>query len=199
MAAAPNDHKIRITRVSADFRSSPAGYDKAGDYIFAENFTEAPTVFYRAATSTWYAVFGHCCCFCYQGSGLIVHTAAHPLGPWTAQAGGSPDADVVCAAPTAAEALGGVPTPGQGCLYAGSHDESATRAQADFVATLPDGSGGETFLYYGGRWGQSPDGIKGHEPQYVTPLAFDAAGNVARVTWQDSVAFDVDVGAAVGA
>ena len=54
----------------------------------------------------------------------------------------------------------GVPTPVQGCLC-GSHDESTTRAQADFVATLPDGGGGETFLYFGGRWEQSPYGTNG--------------------------------------
>ena len=24
----------------------------------------------------------HCCRFCYQGSGMFVFTAPHPLGPW---------------------------------------------------------------------------------------------------------------------
>ena len=33
----------------------------------------------------YYAVFGHCCCFCMQGSGLFVYTASHPLGPWSRQ------------------------------------------------------------------------------------------------------------------
>jgi len=188
MAAAPNDHKIRITRLDRGFRGSLAGYDVKDDYIFAEQFTEAPALFYRAASQTYYAVFGHCCCFCFQGSGLIVHTAPSPLGPWTPQAGAS--ADVVCAAP--APAYGGVPTPGQGCLYGGANEVSATRAQTDAVVTLPDGAGGETHVYYGGRWGQSPDGIKGHEPQYVAPLAFDAAGAVARIEWQDVVSFQVD-------
>jgi hypothetical protein len=28
-------------------------------------------------------ITGNCCCFCGQGSGIGVHTAAHPLGPWT--------------------------------------------------------------------------------------------------------------------
>lgn len=160
MAAAPNDHKIRITKLSADFRSSAPGWDTKDDYVFAENFTEAPTVFYRAENKKFYGLFGHCCCFCYQGSGLIVHTADDPLGPWTPQAGGSPD--VVCHAPAYGPALGGVPTGGQGCLYAGSNDVSAARAQADFVATVDDGSGGSTYLYFGSRWGQSPDGLKGH-------------------------------------
>ena len=75
MAAAPNDHKIRITRLDRGFRGSLAGYDVKDDYIFAEQFTEAPALFYRAASKTYYAVFGHCCCYCYQGAR---HTAAAP-------------------------------------------------------------------------------------------------------------------------
>ena len=65
-----------------------------------------------------------CCCYCYQGSGLFVHTAPSPMGPWTLQA--TPVDDVSCQA-TSANPLfggslspsaqwGGEPTPGQGCL-----------------------------------------------------------------------------------
>ena len=97
---------------------------------------------------------------CYQGSGLFVYTADSPMGPWTHQA---PVGDVACQAPP--DAYGGLPTPGQGCLYGGSAEVSVTRAQQDFLATLPDGNGGHTYLEIGSRWGQSPDGLKGHEPQ----------------------------------
>ena len=31
----------------------------------------------------YFAVFGHYCCFCAQGSGAVVHTATSPLGPYT--------------------------------------------------------------------------------------------------------------------
>ena len=34
----------------------------------------------------------------------------------------------------------GVPTPGQGCLYGGSTEVSATRAQQNFVLTVPGGA-----------------------------------------------------------
>ncbi len=34
---------------------------------------------------TYYVMYGHCCCFCMQGSGLFVYTATSPLGPWRHQ------------------------------------------------------------------------------------------------------------------
>ena len=91
--------------------------------------------------------------------------------------------------------VGGVPTPGQGCLYGGSTMVSVTRSQQDFVATIPDGNGGSTYLYLGSRWGQSPDGLKGHEPQYVYPLQFNADGSLQHIVWNDTVSFDVAVAA----
>ena len=91
---------------------------------------------------------------------------------------------------------GGVPTPGQGCLYGGSSDVAVTRSQQDFLAALPDGLGGTTYLYIGGRWGQSPDGLKGHEPQYYYPLQFNEDGSIQHIQWNDSVSFDVAVAAA---
>lgn len=75
----------------------------------------------------------------------------------------------------------------------------------------------------GDRWGQSPDGLKGHEvrasggtlghprllfqhhsfggisdvqPQYVYPLQFNADGTINHITWNDTVTFEVAVAAA---
>eukprot|EP01116_Phalansterium_solitarium_P018894 TRINITY_DN5140_c0_g1_i1.p1 TRINITY_DN5140_c0_g1~~TRINITY_DN5140_c0_g1_i1.p1 ORF type:complete len:426 (-),score=61.04 TRINITY_DN5140_c0_g1_i1:27-1304(-) len=52
--------------------------------IFSEYFVEAPAFFKRQGI--YYALFDWCCCYCYQGSGIRVHTAKSPLGPWVAQA-----------------------------------------------------------------------------------------------------------------
>ena len=101
--------------------------------------------------------------------------------------------DISCQAPSLLEQLGGEPTPGQGCLYGGSKDVSVTRSQQDFTAKLPDGNGGFTFLYFGSRWGQAPDGIKGHEPQYVYPLQFNADGSIQHIVWSDVVSFPLEV------
>jgi len=190
MAKSPgNDHRIRISKLTPDFRHVTSDEP----YTFDDfQFNEAPSIFSR--NGVWYALFGHCCCFCYQGSGLFVHTAPTPMGPWTLQS--SPVSDIACQAPSAVEALlRGVPTPGQGCLYGGSKDVSVTRSQQDFVAKLPDGEKGFTFLYFGSRWGQSPDGIKGHEPQYVFPLSFLKDGTLQHLTWNDSVSFPLAVAA----
>ena len=84
------------------------------------------------------------------------------------------------------------PTPGQGCDYDGS-GVAVTRSQQSAIVTVPDGNGGSTFLYYGDRWGQSPDGIKGHEPQYVFPITFNADGSIPHFTWQDKVQFSIEV------
>lgn len=114
------------------------------------------------------------------------------MGPWTLQK--SPTDDISCQAPTLLEQLvGGEPTPGQGCLYGGSKDVAVTRSQQDFTAKIPDGNGGFSFVYMGSRWGQAPDGLKGHEPQYWYPLDFNADGSIAHITWQDSVSFPVAV------
>lgn len=40
---------------------------------------------------------------------------------------------------------------------------------------------------------QSPDGLKGHEPQFWAPLEFDAAGQVAEMAWVDRFVLDVAV------
>jgi hypothetical protein len=162
--------------------------------LFPPYFVEAPVLFRRGAT--YYSIFGWCCCFCRQGSGSMVHTAPHPLGPWTlARTADRPDGDVACVrAAAAARADGAAPlpalpppsdTPDQGCLYqngkARSDTASITRSQQNSLIRLADGG----IVWTGNRWGQAPDGIKGHEPQAWLPLAFDAAGAVLEMQWLD--------------
>lgn len=138
----------------------------------------------------YYALFDSCCCFCFQGSGVIVHTAPHPMGPWTVQPGG----DLACrpASPTtnnssswAAAGLGGVPTPGQGCLYHGN-EVSVTRSQQNVVFTVETTDQGTVYVWTGDRWQQAPDHIKGHEGQFWAPLVFHDDGSIANMSWIDS-------------
>jgi beta-xylosidase len=169
--------------------------------LFSEYFVEAPFMFKR--NGTYYALFGHCCCFCYQGSGVIVHTASHPLGPYTAQASG----DVACV-PSSTDQLqalassstttttathgGGdssvkdIPTPGQGCLYNNANDVSVTRAQQNWLLEVKGG-----MLWAGDRWSQAPDGLKGHDPTFMAPLTFSADGSIAEMHWVDSFIIEV--------
>jgi hypothetical protein len=135
----------------------------------------------------YYVLTSHCCCFCQQGSGDFVYTAASPLGPYTRQAAnlacvpseGDPmlegeaplaatrgeastladaDAQVAASVDAASGDVGGIPTPGQGCLYNGSTDVSVTRSQTNYV-TRVDTPSGPVLVWSGDRWQQSPDGV----------------------------------------
>ena len=171
-------------------RSNASAGGRFGGTVFPDYFVEAPAFFRRAGL--YYLLYGHCCCFCLQGSGVIVYTAQHPMGPWTRQPGG----DLACV-PAPAEELapfplpGAVPTPGQGCLYGGSSDISVTRAQQNFVIEVPLGTTTRTddeestFLWTGDLWQQAPDGVKGHEGQYWYPLEFDSHGSIQKMKHLD--------------
>jgi hypothetical protein len=135
----------------------------------------------------YYVLTSHCCCFCQQGSGDFVYTAASPLGPYIRQAAnlacvpseGDPvsegeaplaatrgeastladaDAQVEASVDAASGGVGGIPTPGQGCLYNGSTDVSVTRSQTNYV-TRVDTPSGPLLVWSGDRWQQSPDGV----------------------------------------
>lgn len=74
------------------WQNGPFSNSVAPDY-----FVEAPVMFKRKGI--YYILYGHCCCFCYQGSGILVLTASSPMGPWNKQTGGdraclSEDVDV---------------------------------------------------------------------------------------------------------
>merc|ERR1712217_372214 len=80
-----------IEKLTDDYLDSAGGVDgnatiiggTFGGTTFPEYFVEAPAFFKRQGL--YYALFGHCCCFCYQGSGVMVYTAPSPKGPWRAQ------------------------------------------------------------------------------------------------------------------
>ena len=58
-------------------------YSTGKSYMFSEYFVEAPI--FLKKNNIYYALFGWCCCYCLQGSGVLVHTATNPMGPYTLQ------------------------------------------------------------------------------------------------------------------
>ena len=50
--------------------------------------------------------------------------------------------------------------------------------------TAPDG-------WYGDRWQSAPDGVKGHDFTYWSPLAFAADGNITAFAWVDNFTITV--------
>ena len=184
-------HVMGVEALTRDLLSS-AGAVSA---LFPPYFVEAPVLFRRGAV--YYALFSWCCCFCRQGSGAMVWTAAHALGPYTlANSTAQPDGDVACVAPPAAAGAGApalppADTPNQGCLYQSGTPRADTigapRSQQNSLIKL--NLEGGRVIWTGNRWGQSPDGIKGHEPQAWLPLTFARDGSVEPIRWLDS--FDI--------
>lgn len=186
-----------IERLLPNMLDSAGDTGPTGRFLFDEYFIEAPALFYRPLNGKpmYYAVFGHCCCYCYQGSGAIVHTAPHPLGPWTTLGDVAciPDAAKTTAGDEFLAAIGvsALPTPGQGCQYVDPKTTSALRAQQSFIAEV-DTPTGPAFLWAGDRWQQSWDGLKGHDPQTWVPLVFDeTTGAIAPLRWLDNFTVDI--------
>jgi beta-xylosidase len=75
-------HGISIERLTANYTHST----QATSGLIGDTNSEAPVLFRRG--SIYYAVFGHCCCYCEAGSPVAVYTSSSPLGPYTKQAGG---------------------------------------------------------------------------------------------------------------
>jgi hypothetical protein len=156
---------------------------------------EAPSLFAR--DGVYYALMGWCCCFCKQGSTSFVFVAAHPLGPYKLQVlhGG----DLACEAGPLALTKGSsfgrlaqartqtLPTPSNGCNVVSPVATSVVRAQHSAVIVIDTSAGNATHvLWVGDRWQQAPDGIKGHDPQYVYPLEFRADGSIEKMRWVDN-------------
>jgi hypothetical protein len=139
-----------------------------------------------------------------------VHTAPHPLGPWTSlgdvacvpssSSSSSTPSDPSALSPATSKhqafltAIGGVgvegvgatPTPGQGCQYVDPKTTSSLRSQQSdiFEVDLADGTKG--WIWAGDRWQQSWDGTKAHDPQLWVPLVFETNGSIAPLRFLDN-------------
>jgi len=204
-----------IERLMPNMLDSAGDTSPTGRYLFSEYFVEAPALFYRKESDTYYAVFGHCCCYCYQGSGAIVHTAPTPLGPWTSlgdvacvpTTGGDEQQKVppvtpaasrreafleaVGAAAAAPGALGGAPTPGQGCQYVNASTTSSLRSQQSDIFSVDLADGSTAWIFAGDRWQQSWDGTKAHDPQLWVPIVFNADNSIAPLRWLDNFSLPI--------
>jgi beta-xylosidase len=153
---------------------------------FTEFFVEAPAMFKR--NGLYYVLFGYCCCYCEQGSGVMVHVSKYPMGPYQKISG-----DLACKPITGndtSQVGDGIPTPNQGCQYANTIFTSVARSQQNYVIEVATSNGTE-YIWTGDRWQQAPDGIKGHDPQYWVPLQFTSDGLIANMTWVDEFTIDV--------
>ena len=191
------NYYMSIEKLTSDFTNTapvPAGGNGNATVVggafngtmFPDYFVEAPAMFER--NGVYYLLYGHCCCFCFQGSGVLVFRSTSPMGPWTRQAIGK---DLACVAPSANTSINPRSTPGQGCLYGGVNQVSITHAQQNVVIRVRGTDGNETFVWTGDLWQQSPDGLKGHEGQYWSPLDFSSDGSIEPMKYVESFVLDV--------
>ena len=126
------------------------------------------------------------------GSPVTVYTAARPLGPYTAQgvldppaARGAAAVEAGAATTSRAARLGKAAAPLRDA-------PCSAHAQQSNIFAYTDGGGGAQFLWYGDRWQSAPDGVKGHDFTYWSPLGFAADGNITAFAWVDN--FTITVG-----
>jgi len=150
-------HSISIEKLSSDYLSSLAATNISySSGIFGASNCEAPALFERE--SIYYALFDHCCCFCEEGSGIVVYTATSPLGPYVSR----------------------------GQIGLDNQGNPITHAQQNYVMKIATPQGSE-FIWTGDRWQSSASKIKAYDFQYWSPLVFtNGPTKIQHLTWLDS-------------
>jgi beta-xylosidase len=147
-------HLMSVEKLSEDYLSSLGKEYNSG--FFGQTFVEAPAMFKR--NGMYYAVFGQCCCYCAEGSGVTIYTSASSLGPFKTM------------------------------NYLGNEGHAQQFNVLQFNTT---GNQGYGYLWQGNRWQSSPDGAKGHDFQYWSPMSFDQDGNVNYMNYTANFTIDV--------
>lgn len=127
---------------------------------------EAPLLFSRKAANgdyLYYALFGHYCFCCQEGSELVVWIASDPLGSYTMQ--------------------GDINLKGKG-----TNAERVVAGQSTGVLPLST-SNGTQFLWMSDRW-QSTE-LWSSDLQYWGLLEFGPDGRINPIQWQDQFSIDL--------
>jgi hypothetical protein len=150
---------------------------------------------------TYYVGYGSCCCFCRNGSGLVIYSSKSIEGPWVREAGdkncNSSDPDAICG---------------------GYGDRSGSpliiNAQGIGMSKLPLANGGSAWIWHGDRFlsseynnplcpdecqpqvapncAEDPRYVKGHMFDYWQVLVFNPDGSVQQFPpFTDSFTLDI--------
>jgi beta-xylosidase len=145
---------MSVEKLSDDYLSSLGKQFNSG--WFGDTVVEAPAMFKR--NGIYYALFGRCCCYCAEGSGVTVHTSSSPLGPFKTM-----------------NNLG----------------NEGHAQQFNVLQYKTSGVEGYGYLWQGDKWQSAPDGSKGHDFTYWTPMSFDQDGNVKYMNYTANFTIDV--------
>jgi hypothetical protein len=159
---------VSVVLLTPDFLNATASRSDPlanGAGTNAPDFAESPALFER--DGFYYALITHVCCFCRQGGGVSVFTAASsPLGPWSSVAYDigcqNRSADVDGCSSSVGE-FGEPACGGQGYSWSGAQQNNVFA-----VATAT----GPLWVWTGDRWYSAPDAMKGHDLQHWAPLAW---------------------------
>ena len=155
------NYYMSIEQLTPDFY-----YSTGKSYMFEEYFVEAPI--FLKKNNIYYALFGWCCCYCLQGSGVLVHTSTNPMGPYTLQvlliflpienfciglfqSGG----DLACIPNSDHSSTNGplnaLPTPKQGCQFHDGNTTSIARSQQNYIIKVANATGHMAYVWTGDR------------------------------------------------
>eukprot|EP01113_Clastostelium_recurvatum_P002942 TRINITY_DN1126_c0_g1_i2.p1 TRINITY_DN1126_c0_g1~~TRINITY_DN1126_c0_g1_i2.p1 ORF type:complete len:356 (+),score=73.77 TRINITY_DN1126_c0_g1_i2:41-1108(+) len=126
----PTTHQMSVEKLNTAYTLSLGSSANSG--FFGQSFVEAPAMFKRG--STYYAVFGQCCCYCQSGSAVTFYKAIQPLGPYTS-----------------GQAISGA-IPAQQtnvAQYVGANGQADYIWQGDRWQSAPDGIKGHDLTYWG--------------------------------------------------
>jgi len=174
-----NDHQVSIELLTPDYLHSTR---KTVFGFFPDHYVEGPVLFKQ--NGRYYATYGSCCCFCRNGSGVVVYSASSLSGPWVRQ-----PYDVNCQANKSI------------CGGYGERvgDPLTITAQGIGLSLIPTVQNGIAIVWHGERWlsaphnnpscpdecrpetgicAEPPNYVKGYGYSYWIPIQFDSKGNV---------------------
>lgn len=156
------EHTISVERLSNDYIHALGLNATSG--LVSPKKKEAPAMFKR--NGWYYLLFGHLCCFCYNGSDASVYVSDHPLGPYK---------DI-------------------GNIDAYANGSSIIGAQQNNIFPVIDKNDKVSWIWTGDRWGSAPDHQKGHDFQYWQPLQFNDTNlppTIHVMHWTNSFVLDL--------
>ena len=216
--AVAGGHTMAVERLTDDYLQSAArssGPSNVSSGLFGNVFVEAPAMFKR--NGVYFALFGNCCCFCGQGSGIGVYSASTPLGPWRYHdnvgclanttltngcgCGMNHDINMQTGRTTnlpsfPAGKARGVTATTAAATTCNFYGDSLTKAQQNFVIRIPQKDGSVEYVWTGDRWQSAADGVKAHDLQYWAVLQFqeDPGSGIeipVQFVWEDSIQINV--------
>eukprot|EP01084_Bolivina_argentea_P087642 158294_1 len=153
-----DNHRILIEQLNSDYMSSAGSTTKLFN---SSGCVEIPTMFKNVTTNIYYAFNSYCCCYCEQGSDVIV---------WKSENGALGEYKQIAYI-----------NDKQGN---GNNKNIVINAQQSFVFPI-NTTNGIQWIWYGDRWQSATDRIKAHDFTYFGPLEMNGDG-FDIMQWRDN-------------